>query len=226
MSNKIKRGNPKGKSEEKELTNEEILELKEKRNEAVQAVLERKVVLADKYVEPHRKPARKVEESDIKRVLEEAALMHEMCMVGRGEFNTAHAIAHTQVDDKDPLRFFVNAEGQIYINPWITGKGHEIITLQEGCMSWPSEPLKTVIRYKKVVAKYRTIGHKEDKNTGEDLGQYFLTNEVTSEMSGTEGQVMQHECQHLNGSDIYQPDASATVAFGVAKEEKELDTKD
>jgi len=217
----------KGDKEEKPepLSNEEILKLKKERDKNIQAVLERKVFLADQYVEPHRKPGKRVKEEDLEIVLNDAPVMHEMCMVGRGEFNTAHAIAHTQIST-DPLRFFVNAEGQIYINPVIMSNDKELATLKEGCMSYPEEPLKTVIRYKTITVKYRTVGHKADKNTGESLGHHFLTKEVTTKLSGMESQIMQHECQHLNGSDIYQPDTSASKAFGEDKDEVKLDKKD
>lgn len=199
--------------QEEALSNEEILELKNKRDEALKQLMERKVFLADMYVKPHTKPARRVKEEDLERVLEEAPIMHEMCMVGRGEFSTAFAIAHTQINDEDPLRYFVNSDGQIFINPVIVEKGHEIHQLQEGCMSYPEEPFKTIIRFKEVTVKYRTIGHKVDPKTGEDLKQYYMTKEVRTVFKEQDAQIMQHECQHLNGSDIYQPDSSANKAF-------------
>ena len=80
-------------------------------------------------------------------------------------------------------------------------------------MSYPEEPFKTLVRYKQVTVRYRTVGHKEDPKTGENLGQYYLTKEVQTEFKGSDAQVMQHECQHLNGSDIYQPDTSPNKAF-------------
>lgn len=196
----------------------EMQKLKEARDEALAKVLERKVFLSEQYVPPHTKPSRRVKEEDIERVIHEGKLMHEMCLVGRGEYNTAYAIAHPQINEEDPLRFFVTAEGQFYINPVITGKGdRKMYTANEGCMSYPDEPMKDTLRYNKVTVKFRTIGHKEDKKTGEDLGEYYLSKEVTQEFEGQMSQIMQHECQHLNGSDIYQKGSSANDAIGEGK---------
>jgi peptide deformylase len=189
-------------------------QIQAEREEAIRKVLERKVELADKYVAPHKKPARRVKAEDLPRVLNEAAIMHEMCMVGRGEYNTAFAIAHTQIDDQDPLRFFVTIKGEIYINPFIIDKNHELVQTKEGCMSYPDEPMKTVTRFKKVTAKYRTVAHKVDPNSGESLGEHYLTKEIVTDFDGQMAQIVQHECQHLNGWDIYREGTGALKAIG------------
>jgi len=200
-------------------TDPEMQAAKEERDAAIQAVMERKVFLSEKYVEPHRTPGRWIKEEDLPRVLEDAAVMHEMCMVGRGDYNHAFAIAHTQICDEDPLRFFVNADGQIYINPVIVDKSHEIHQVQEGCMSYPAEPMKQTVRFKDVTVRYRTVGHKVNPNTEEDLGEHFLTKETRHKLDGEAAQVMQHECQHLNGSDIYLGSSSDSL------HEKKVDIK-
>lgn len=51
-------------------------EIQAEREEAIRKVLERKVELADKYVAPHKKPARRVKEEDLPRLLADAAIMH------------------------------------------------------------------------------------------------------------------------------------------------------
>ncbi len=178
-------------------------EIQAEREEIVRKVLERKVELADMYVKPHKKASRRVKENDLTRVLDDAPIMHEMCMVGNGEYNTAYAIAHSQINDEDPLRFFVTINGEIYINPIIVAHSHVLTQTQEGCMSYPAEPMKSVSRFEKVTVKYRTITHKVDPATGESIGEKTLTKEITTEFGGMMGQIMQHECQHLNGWDIY-----------------------
>lgn len=188
-------------------------ELQAEREEAIRKVLERKVELADKYVQPHTVVSRRVKEEDLPRLLQDAKIMHEMCLVGHGEYNTAFAIAHSQIEDKEPLRFFVTIKGEIYINPVITAHGHELQQVQEGCMSHPSEPMKTVTRFKKVTAKFRTIAHKVNPQTGESLGAHYLSREVTREFDGAMAQILQHECQHLNGWDIYMDGVSALKAL-------------
>lgn len=199
-------------------------EIQAEREEVIRKVLERKVELADKYVKPHKIAARRVKEADIPRLLEEAKIMHEMCMVGRGEYNTAYAIAHTQICDQDPLRFFVTVKGEIYVNPFIVAKSHELNQTQEGCMSYPDEPMKSVTRFKKVTAKYRTLAHKVDPNTGESVGEHYLTKEITTEFDGMMSQIMQHECQHLNGWDIYRDGTGALKAIGEPVIHEAVDT--
>lgn len=194
-----------------EKTEEEIAA---ERAEVVRKVLERKVELADKYVKPHKVVSRRVKEEDITRLLADAPIMHEMCMVGNGEYNTAYAIAHSQIDDKEPLRFFVTVQGEIYVNPVITSHSHELYQNKEGCMSYPEEPMKNVTRFKKVTVKYRTLTHKVDPKTGESLGQMSLTKEITTEFDGMMALIMQHECQHLNGWDIYMEGSGALKAVG------------
>lgn len=180
----------------------------------LQKVLERKVFLSEQYCVPHNKKSRRVKQEDVARVVEAATLMHEMCMVGRGEYTTAYAIAHSQIEAEDPLRFFVTAEGQIFINPVIVDHGHEITTVREGCMSFPEEPMKTTLRWKDVTVKYRTLSYKENPETGEPMNdEKILTREITSRIQGEFAQVFQHECQHLNGSNVYDHDASITKAL-------------
>lgn len=193
-----------GKSEE---------ELAKEREDALEAIRQRQVYLAEQYVPPHNKPGRRVKEEDLERLLKDARIMHEMCMVGRADYTTAFAIAHTQINSEDPLRFFVTMQGEIWINPIIVDKGHEINQVQEGCMSYPAEPMKPVIRFKKITVKYRTLGQKTNAETGEALAEPYLTNEITKELDGQLAQIVQHECQHLNGSDIYMDNGGGSKAF-------------
>jgi len=188
-------------------------ELKFEHEAAVKKVLERKVFLSEKYVTPHQKPARRAKDADLSRILEDAALMHEMCMVGRGEYTNAYAIAHTQINDTDPLRFFVTIKGEIYVNPVIVGKSHELVTIKEGCMSYPEEPMKATMRFKTATMKYRTVAHKVNPETGESIGEYSLTKETTTTFTDVMSNVVQHECQHLNGWSIYNEGSNATRAL-------------
>lgn len=206
---------------EPEKTEEEI---QAEREEVIRKVLERKVELADKYVAPHKKASRRVKAEDLPRVIEDAKIMHEMCMVGRGEYNTAYALAHSQIDDQDPLRFFVSIKGEVYINPFIVSSNHVMKQIQEGCMTYPDEPMRTVTRFEKVTVKYRTIAHKVNPATGETLGEPYLTNEITSDFDGMMAQIMQHECQHLNGWDIYREGTGALKAIGEPVAHEAIDT--
>lgn len=203
-----------------EKTDEEI---QAEREEIIRKVLERKVELADKYVAPHEKVSRRVKAEDLARVIEDATVMHEMCMVGRGEYNTAYALAHSQINDQDPLRFFVTMKGEIYINPVITAHSHVLSQIQEGCMSYPEEPMRSVTRFEKVTVKYRTIAHKVSQSTGESVSEPYLTNEITSEFNGMMAQIMQHECQHFNGWDIYREGSGVFKGIGEPVKHKAVD---
>lgn len=202
---------PKPEEDEDETESEQIL--RKERDDALAALRERQVFLAEQYAKPHTVKSRRVKAADVPRVVEDAKLMHEMCMVGRGDYTTAHAIAHSQIDGVDPLRFFVTLEGQIFINPVLTIKGYELENVQEGCMTYPEEPLKSVMRYKKVTAKYRTLAHKVDPKTDEEVAEPYLTNEITMDFDGQMARILQHECQHLNGGDIYIDNGGASKAF-------------
>ena len=64
-------------------------------------------------IAPHKNKSRPVTEADIARVLEDAKNMQahvvEKCV----------ALAHCQIESKDPLRFFVTKNREIVINPVI-----------------------------------------------------------------------------------------------------------
>lgn len=192
-------------SESKEETREELLK----------KLTERKVALAEKYVKPHNIKARWVTPADLERVIKDADTMFEMCLVGRGEYTNVHAIAHTQICDKDPLRFYVsytmemNSSGQpvprglIIVNPVILSTHGAVEGHPEGCMSYPEEPLKTVFRYDQATLEYQTIGTRVNKKTDEVIGGSFLSHRSKMNLYGLDARVTQHECAHLNGFNIY-----------------------
>lgn len=181
------------------------------RNEAIQKVLERKVILSNKYVKPHNIPGRKVEDKDIPRLLKDATFMHEMCMVGRGDYTTAYAIAHTQVEEKDPLAFYVTIEGMIIINPVIVRHTNQLLDKREGCMSYPEEPMKVVLRFNKVTVKYQTLVQEAEKE-GEEAKDPVLSPIAETGYTAQQAQVVQHECSHLLGHNIYDENSSAMDA--------------
>lgn len=178
-------------------------------------VLERKVFLSEKYVEPHNKKARWVTEADIPRVIEDATLMSEMCLVGRGDYVIADAIAHTQINDEDPLRFFVvhdhsTNESHIIVNPVIFDGGGDVLIAEEGCMSFPDEPMKNVGRWANIRIRYQTIGNSVSPETGEPVGEPFLTETTRQNIYSGKARLFQHEVQHLNGHNIYDETYSIT----------------
>ncbi len=191
---------------------------KPSQEEIMKMVLERKVFLADKYVEPHHTVSRFVVEEDLKRVIEDANVMHEMCMVGRGDYNSAYAIAHPQICNEDPLRFYVTSEGQVIINPVIIGHGQAAYQKREGCMSYPGEPMKPIFRYGQVTVEYQTLAIKEED--GKQVGEPYLSPKIKTTYKNVDAEIVQHECAHLNGHDIYEPKASVYHSLHTPEEVK------
>lgn len=177
-----------GGGRKKEPTREEILKL----------VLERKVALSSLYVMSHNKKSRKIENKDLERVLKDAQIMHEMCLVGRGDYNSAYAVAHSQIDDKDPLRFYVTTEGQIIVNPVIFNHTNYFTEKKEGCLSNPDEPMKIIKRFHKIQMRYQNITQR-----GGDKKTLELSPILEINLNGTQAEIVQHELDHCNGSNIY-----------------------
>lgn len=179
-------------------------------DEVIAKVLERKVELSSKYVVPHNQRGRIVTKEDVPRVLSDAKIMHEMCLVGRGIYSTAYAIAHTQICDSDPLRFYVTDRGMIMINPVILSHTNFVHEEQEGCMSYPEEPMIIVGRFNKVTLRYQTLIAR-----GGDDDDLVLSDEIEETFNGKKARVVQHETSHLNGANIYDDDFTPLKAIGV-----------
>lgn len=113
--------------------------------------------------------------------------MIKLCKKPHGKKKGAHALAHCQVIDNDPLRFFVTREGDIYINPII--KKHTKVTVDslEGCMFYPDNNDIIVQRYHKCDVIYY------DKDW----------NEINYTISGRLSKIFQHELNHFEGKTIY-----------------------
>ena len=149
-------------------------------------------VFTDRYVKPHRKVSRDVTEKDLKRVAEEAHVMYNLCFCRWGMYPSAFAIAHPQIDDKDPLRFFVTAQREIIINPAIINHTKVPVKSLEGCMSLPSTPRVVVNRFNKCEVEFTTL-------TKEGV----LSERLHKDIGGQESRIWQHEIQHLDSIYIY-----------------------
>ncbi len=142
---------------------------------------------------PHALVSREVlSKEDGERVRNTKEAMQHLCYRTWGFHKGAYAIAHSQVDDKDPLRFFVTARGDVIVNPVIDRHTKVPVTREEGCMTFPYYKRQKVQRYNKVeVTFYRYTG-------GEDLQGPF-----TESLSGIDAQVIQHEIDHMDGKYLY-----------------------
>jgi peptide deformylase len=133
-----------------------------------------------------------------------------MCNLPRGKYSGISALAHSQIEDKDPLRFFVFPKGLVIINPVITAHTKAPIFKTEGCMSYPDEEAKIMVpRYNKVTATYQTLARKDENS------EPVLSGQITEELNGGAAHVFQHECGHLNGCNIYDKDYDPEKSIGL-----------
>ena len=142
-------------------------------------------------IPPHFNKSRAVNifsAEDIAVVREHAVDMQKLCFENTNR--TRYAIAHCQVTDFDPLRFFVKANGDIIINPVIVRHTNVPIDSEECCCSYPERSGVVVKRYNKITAEYYTIIN----------GNVYKNN---GEFSGLESKIFQHEIDHFDGIDIY-----------------------
>lgn len=164
--------------------------------------------LSSRYCAPHNKKSRWVTADDLEKVLADGRDLVAMCNLPRGKYSGIAALAHPQIDATDPLRFFVFPNGMVVINPVITSHTRTPVKKNEGCMSYPDEPIKQgVERYNKITVTYQTLT-KRDKDDNPSL-----SDPVTETLNGGQSHVFQHECGHLNGSNIYDADYSPEKAI-------------
>jgi len=167
--------------------------------------------LRDRFVPPHNKRSRHVTPKDIKRVKKDGEDMLMLCHIGRGPYPTGDALAHPQIDDKDPLRFFVTRAGLVVINPLIINHTKAHLWDVEGCLSFPDEKPKTMVpRYYKIVVEYQTLIEDPKKKGEVSLGAFQI-----GEFKGMAARIIQHELCHLNGSYIYDKDFDPSKAVGL-----------
>lgn len=150
-----------------------------------------------RLVKPHKKVSREVKEKDIPRLMSEAHIAYNLCHIFLGmyilEGNNSHfAVAHPQIDDKDPLRFWVTKDKKIVINPFITRHTKTTVDGREGCLSSPFSPPTAVQRWHKCEVKYQTL-----------TSDGKLSDVIEMSLSGIDAKVFQHEFDHLESKYIY-----------------------
>lgn len=148
--------------------------------------------LLDRYVAPHTKVSREVTQADVGKLLKEAEIMHKLCFTPRGKFPSALAIAHPQIEDKDPLRFFVTVTGEMIVNPVIKNCTKVTVDNVEGCMSFPENDVKKVQRHNVIDLEYQTI-----------LKNGELSEKMTTTYTGKLAKIIQHETDHLNAKYVF-----------------------
>ena len=154
--------------------------------------------ILDRLVPPHSKKSRQVTDKDIKRVIEESKILHELCFLPTGKYNGAYAMHHSQIDDKDPLSLFVTADHKIIINPVITRHSGYTVDSKEGCVTYPDNEQITVQRWHKMELDFVTI-----MIDPEDSTKFKLSSIMHGSLSGHEAFCFQHEIDHGDSKYIY-----------------------
>ena len=151
-------------------------------------------------IPPHKNVSRRVIDSDLPRLWEDAqAMVDLMNDFERETKRKAIAVHHSQVVT-DPLDFFVLNprywnRSEVIVNAVIVNRVKHPSALIEGCMTFPSSPSANVYRAHKVTVRYRELQ--------EEDGSMKLSEEIEENCSGRLAQVFQHEVDHANGRYIY-----------------------
>lgn len=127
--------------------------------------------------------------------------MEEMNGKFEGEHPKAYCLAHCQVNQDNPYRFFVADKEfvkkekffkhQVVINPKIISTTGEQFYITEACMSYPFKKEKKMHRHMFLSVEYEiptVLGH---------------LRKVKVDVKWPVSQIFQHEIQHMDGSSIY-----------------------
>lgn len=150
-------------------------------------------------IPPHQITSREVldTKTDLRRIEEDGFKMFKSLTMAHGVHRLGgYAIAHSQVTDQDPLRFFV-MKNKVIVNPVIINHVQYKVKKYEGCLSFPeARQFAEVMRYHKITVEYQTVI--EDKD-----GVQRLSSLRKKFLSGLEAQIWQHEIDHFNVEYIY-----------------------
>jgi len=152
-----------------------------------------------KLLPPHKVKSRECTKEDIPRIIEDVNTMHLLCFSRTDTYHGAFAIAHSQICDDDPLRFFVTADRQIIINPVIIRKTQFQVDSIEGCMSYLHMKPKKIGRSHKCEIEYVTLI--PDKFEPSD--KFDFSSPQTVNLSGQKSFIYQHEIDHMDGIYVY-----------------------
>jgi len=172
-------------------------------------------------VKNHFIPGKKVSKyKEIAKIVPEMIKMLNAGLMSNGLVVNGYGLAHNQVEDKEPMSFFVlsdkavreqNWPTHVIINPQIIepertisiGKvdGHDdvrsnIKSYPEACFSFPHKAPKNVDRYYQIKVKYQVPYDKWGY-----VGDKMQVVEETLE--GLKAHIFQHEWQHTIGENIY-----------------------
>lgn len=153
---------------------------------------------SDRLVSPHEKKSRLVTDADVERVVEEAKVLYTLCLMPVGRYMGAFAVHHSQIDDKDPLNFFVLVNRDIIINPVILNHSNYFKDSLEACLTFADRQQVIVPRWQKCEVEYQSV--MVDQN---DSTKFKLSSIIQASLSGRDAWVFQHEVDHGEAKYIY-----------------------
>lgn len=161
----------------------------------------------NKYVQPHNIISKECIESDIPVIVNDSSILYSLCFIKRGLYNGGYAVAHQQINNINPLRFFVvknfktdDNNGLIVINPVIIKHTDSFINSLEGCLSFPNKKMINVQRYNKCVVQFKTLINNNDENS---FYAYKFSDVFTMNLNGIQSKIFQHEIDHFDCKYIY-----------------------
>lgn len=153
-------------------------------------------------ISPHHARSREITDADIERVASETQEMLRLVNEPIGMYPAGYALAHSQITDEDPLRFFVTNPNYeqirsgniptVIINPVIINHTNQVIDKDEGCLSFAKLPMVKTQRWNKITVNFKWLDSNKKLNTV-----------MAEKYSGMIAQIFQHECDHLDGKYIY-----------------------
>ena len=170
----------------------DIFKKKEKLVTSTSTEPEKPVDFTKFYVKPHKKKSREVTEKDLPKLMEDAHIMFQLCFAPHGMYFGGFAVHHSQVNEKDPLNFFVTYDKELIINPVMVNHTKTTIGSKEGCLSFENEPMTVVQRYNKITVEYSTL-----------TPDGKISERITENINGKRSLVYQHEIDHANAKFIF-----------------------
>jgi peptide deformylase len=134
-------------------------------------------------VEVHYQTSRPVVDNDCEQVMRDAREMIEMI----NRYDHCVALAHPQVNNQEPLRFFVTRQA-IIVNPKIIRHTESCVVDKEGCMSLKEgQEFFDKSRWYKIEMEYQVVVKGK------------LSSVLKLDAKGFLARVFQHEIEHLDG---------------------------
>jgi len=149
-------------------------------------------------VEPHLKKSKKVEDKDVEKIVEDIKILHRLCTGPSHKYIWAFAMHHSQINEKDPLNFFVMLDKTTIINPVIVKHSEYTKDSKEACMSFRGMEPIIVQRWQKCEVEYQTI-----MIDPKDKDKYKLSSVLKESISGHRAFEFQHEIDHGDAKFIY-----------------------